>query len=214
MASTELERSAPQRTGSPRAAFTLIELMIAVCIVGVLASIALPGYAKLIMTARGGEGPEQLGLMYRGAAAYWENSTTARKGIANRGGAGRCVATGAAWSMIPAFPPGATKRTGDFSTDSVFQAIGFTPSGPLYFTYTRFTNSFPGLECNWPEHAIDPAQGWPYVFHALCDFDEDGSVGGFSLETGVRDGQIYRQMGFGSIGDQLPGCAFCVSGID
>jgi hypothetical protein len=137
--------------------------------------------------------------------------------MAATGGGGRCVAVGAAWQLTPPFPPTSEKRTGDFAADDTFRALGFAPAGPVYFTYFRASNVFQGLNCDWPAYPIDPGAPWPYMFWAISDLDGDSILGGFSLETGVRDGHLVREAGFGPLmdGRGVFGCpSSCVDGVD
>lgn len=46
--------------------------MIAVCIVGVLASVASPAYTRFLMASKSAESYTNLAQIFKGSVAYWE----------------------------------------------------------------------------------------------------------------------------------------------
>lgn len=123
------------RARSAKRGFTLVELMITICIIGVLASVAIPTYSRFMYEVRSSEGTTSMGFLYKLAAAYWERPISAQ-GISATG-AGHCVAMdGFAMQIAPPFPPLPEKRMADFSTLSIFRDLGFSRPEPGYFAST------------------------------------------------------------------------------
>jgi prepilin-type N-terminal cleavage/methylation domain-containing protein len=202
--------------------FTLIELMIAVCIIGVLASVAVPTYTRFMTQARGSEGVSDLGALYRGAVAYWERPIAGRG--SNAVGGGRCIVGepgGAGGTWVPPFPPGPEKRTADFQTEPSFAALGFTKSEPGYFSYLWDCNpdGWAGPALNQADYCAPlgaPYTGPLYVFFSAADVDGDNIYGGYHLRVYARQDQLQRApLGSGPIATEyMPFCPMCVSDMD
>ncbi|NQT47208.1 MAG: type II secretion system protein [Candidatus Omnitrophica bacterium] len=58
-----------------KSSFTLIELLIVVIIVGILATVALPQYTKVVNRARGAEAVSNIGTLMRAMAVYYTESS-------------------------------------------------------------------------------------------------------------------------------------------
>src|SRR5690606_25660296 len=112
--------------GTPSRGFTLIELMVAVAIIGVLASVALPGYEKYVKNVRSSEAINIIGALHRGAQAYFERPLAAQ-GI-GAGDMGMCIVPEVAgeWEAAPSLPPTPEKRSYDYAGNPTFHALGFT----------------------------------------------------------------------------------------
>ncbi|MFH0899285.1 MAG: prepilin-type N-terminal cleavage/methylation domain-containing protein, partial [Pseudomonadota bacterium] len=72
-----IERMAKRIKGG----FTLVELMIVVAIIGVLAAVAIPAFVKYIRNAKTSEALVNVGKIYEGARAYYEDELTGRGSI-------------------------------------------------------------------------------------------------------------------------------------
>ena len=203
------------------AGFTLIELMIAVCIIGVLASVAVPTYGRFMMQSRGSEGTNALGQFYKGAAAYWLRGSN-NQGVGGVGAANCLVPEASAGLPVP-FP--IAHQTFDFSTNPAFAALGYTRPDPGYFSFGWDARAeeldpipgFTGVNSNYC--GSYSALRMAYVFCAVSDIDQDGMWGGFSLGVhGTPEGVLRREAGFGDLFTGLdPGfvaCPFCVAGVD
>jgi prepilin-type N-terminal cleavage/methylation domain-containing protein len=198
--------------------FTLIELMIAVCIIGVLASIAIPGFKTYMMAARGAEVPANLSTMYKSAVAYWD------KPLADRGlgatASGHCLiqtCCGGATSAPPLASLSGEKQIIDWSTVDGFNDIGFAPSGGVYAGYAIDSYAsdvgFAGT-CGVTADMFDPEFGNVYQFIGVTDLDADGIYGGQVLMVGIRGEELFRAPGWSSLNDYLGGaCPFCAEGF-
>lgn len=104
----------------PSRGFTLVELMIAVAIIGILAATALPSFIRFQMRAKTAEVKSNLQAIRHAQMAYL-------------GGTGRFVAA----SPSPATYSGST--AGDFVDTGPalanFDTIGWRPEGRVYFSY-------------------------------------------------------------------------------
>lgn len=198
-----------------RAGFTLIELMIAVCIIGVLASVALPSYQRFMNEARASEGIEAIGSLYKGAVAYWERPLSGQ-GLA-ASGAGHCVVYPPGGpAVLPPFPPTPEKRYADFAADPYFSALGFTRPDPGYFVLVAA--GAVGVAFGLPTGCGSNDAEIAYGFMAACDMNGDGMVGGYALLVAAQDGQLVRRgVQDVSIFFELSGggaCPFCAPGIN
>lgn len=197
-------------SGRRRSAFTLIELMIAICIVGVLASIAVPTFSRFINEAHAADGIAQIGTMYKGAAAYWESPVSAQ-GLGATS-AGHCVIyVPGDPSIVPPFPPTDEKRTADYTTDPVFRALGFSRADPSYFSL--IAGAAVGVPFGLTEQCGSTNDGLAYAFGAMCDLDGDGQIGGYAMLVHARGGQLARAPGITSISIYFDAqgidCPFC-----
>lgn len=197
--------------------FTLIELMIAVAIIGVLASVALPAFSQYMMQSKAAELPENLGLLYRGMAAYYQRPHAADRTL-GAADAGHCL-VGHLWCnpgdlMVPPFPPGKDRREGDFYSCAGPQALNFSPAGPVYGSYAMGSTMGDDGACGIDNNTF--GGGTAAVFLGVVDLDGDGQYGGMSVDIGVKEDQLYRAAGFGSLSDGLQeafgvGCPFCAA---
>lgn len=195
--------------------------MVAVCIIGVLASVAIPAFSSYMMNARGAEVPTNLSAMYKGASAYWES------GLAGRGTgtttSGHCAVDEGATGrmMFPEFPPVPERRPGGWDDSHTFRAIGFAPADPVYGCYVLiFNKEIDDPPCGMG-HA-DFSNSIIYIALGATDLDGDGRVGGYSLQIALHDDDtMYRQPGFGAVADGLAvwdgwggaACPFCADGF-
>ena len=195
--------------------FTLIELMIAVCIIGVLASVAIPAYSRYIMETRASEVPLNLSSLYKGAVSYYEAPAGASRGLVATA-AGRCIMNeccDGAFGTVPRWPPGPEKRLADWSVSADMTRTGFGPSGYMYGVYAWSAPSGHSRECGITQDSFASPLPVVYQFFGVLDLDGDGRVGGGSLSVGIRGEQLYREPSITALktGFQLAGgaCAFC-----
>src|SRR5690606_40906714 len=104
--------------------------MIAVAIIGVLASVAIPSYMMFVMKARSSEGIMGLGDMYKGAVAYYYSERSPGQGLTSSNGS-NCLITVADGldpdaPMAPPLPVVPYKRTYDFMQHEIFRALSFS----------------------------------------------------------------------------------------
>jgi type IV pilus assembly protein PilA len=180
-------------------AFTLIELMVVVAILGVLAAVAIPAFTGYLHRAKTAEAPIHLKALYELAANY-SATEVVHEGPAK----GMMPGSGVAWGFtqvvrcsvessmrLPAVP-GPQKQRVDFETDATFAALGFSVADPVYYGYQVRARGGMG----------DPATcmltaGAAYTFSATGDLDGDGVLSRFELASGWNETlEMYRAPGF------------------
>jgi type IV pilus assembly protein PilA len=159
-------------------AFTLIELMVVVCILGVLASIAIPSLQAYARRAKTSEAVQNLGVLYGAASSLYEAERVTRGVTATTVTA--CVAGPTA--LNPSVPSMAKQK---FTSTGGFKQLGFTLADYVYFGYgissigqgpdtiTCFANARPTSEV--------------YTFFAHGDLDGDSTQSTFELAVGVSE---------------------------
>ncbi len=105
------------RANARRRGFSIIEIMIAMAIIGVLATVAIPKYAVYQLKTKSAEAKTNLGGIRTSQEAYY-------------GEYGVFVAA----NPEPALIPGAN-RAGFDAVGSDFQALGWQPEGNVFFSY-------------------------------------------------------------------------------
>lgn len=107
-----------KRSEKGLAGFTLVELMMVVAIIGILAAVAIPSYARFQLRARAAEGKISLAGIRSAEEAYGVEFST-------------YVGTSA--SPVPVASVGTTKIA--WTDNGGFDALGWKPDGDVYFTY-------------------------------------------------------------------------------
>lgn len=111
--------------------FSIVELMIAVAIIGMLAALALPAFVSYIRTSKTSEAMGNLRKIYEGEIAYYFTTKSTRAGVAITPQFMQCPST-------PDTPPAGIKVSGDWSVAS-WEGIQFSQDSPVYFSYTADT---------------------------------------------------------------------------
>jgi prepilin-type N-terminal cleavage/methylation domain-containing protein len=165
-----------ERTARTRA-FTLIELMITVSIIGILAALALPAFKSYANRAKTAEVPPNLNAMFQGAASYYAGDWGAK-------GMGAGVASGCTIGDAAASPmtPGKDKRR--FTGDPNFNAIHFTIADFVYFSYSVGSADVNGA-CGHGK-----SSGTLFTFYASGDLNGDGRPSLFQLAAGSDDKNV------------------------
>ncbi len=180
---------------SPRAAFTLIELMIVVAIIGVLAAIAIPAFINYVKKSKTSEAPTNLKSLFEGAATYYEAERWSG-GIVTPGSVRTPSTACTVDSASPTtYSASNAKTTVDWEAESAsYRELHFAPADPLYYEYHIVTSSG-GSVCGNPPNSLDV-----YTFRAIGDLDGDGTKSTFEMAVGSNpSNQLYRGGGVHAI---------------
>jgi prepilin-type N-terminal cleavage/methylation domain-containing protein len=154
--------------------FTVTELMIAVVIIGVLATLAIPSFTRYIYKARVTEASNFLGQIKQRQEAY-------------RNEFGQyCAVNGDDWGTYnPTTIPGIDPVT--WSSTTEWDQLGAAPDGPIRFQYATVAG-FPG---DTPPSGtnLDDDDHW-FAARAQGDLDEDTVT--FFLEIYSQSNHIYN----------------------
>jgi prepilin-type N-terminal cleavage/methylation domain-containing protein len=159
-----------------RQGFTITELMIAIVIIGVLATLAIPSFTSYIYKARVTEATNFLGEIKQRQESY-------------RNEFGQyCAVSGDAWgTYYPATIPGIDPVVWDESAATNWSQLGAMPDGPIRFQYATVAG-FPGDTV--PANTnLDDDDHW-FAGRAQGDLDEDGTT--FFLEIYSQSNTIYN----------------------
>jgi prepilin-type N-terminal cleavage/methylation domain-containing protein len=157
-----------------RQGFTITELMIAVVIIGVLATLAIPSFTSYIYKARVTEATNFLGRIKQRQESY-------------RNEFGQyCQVNGQAWgSWNPATIPGADPV--GWSSTTEWDQLGAAPDGAVRFRYATVA----GLPGDTPPSGtgLSSDDHW-FAARAEGDLDEDSAT--FFLEAYSQSTNIYN----------------------
>jgi prepilin-type N-terminal cleavage/methylation domain-containing protein len=154
--------------------FTVTELMIAVVIIGVLATLAIPSFTSYIYKARVSEATNFLGQIKQRQEAY-------------RNEFGQyCAVNGDDWGTYnPTTIPGIDPVVWTSTTN--WDQLGASPDGPIRFQYATVAG-FPGVAPPSGTNLNDDDH-W-FAARAQGDLDEDSTT--FFLEIYSQSSHIYN----------------------
>jgi type IV pilus assembly protein PilA len=165
-----------------RAAFTLIELMIVVAIVGILSTLAAYGVRKYIASSKTAEARNSLGRIGSAAAITYENEHMAGPVLLTGSSTGltRTLCKSAS-SSVPGgigvvsgqkYQSSTTDWNDDYTGGSGFACLHFTIDQPQYYMYSYAT-------------AGSAAPGDSFTATANGDLDGDGVISTFQLTGSI-----------------------------
>jgi type IV pilus assembly protein PilA len=152
-----------------------------VCVVGVLAAIAIPAFINYVRRSKTSEAGANLAALYRGAASYYDEERAGPDGLPRRA----CTVDPATTSV----PPSANKVVLDWGSEPAsFRDLGFEPPDPMYYRYEIAAD--PG-RCD-----RSPDDDRVYTLRAHGDLDGDGTTSVFELSVGSNgENELYRSPG-------------------
>lgn len=157
-------------------AFTLVELMIVVAIIGLLAALAIYGVRRYMTNSKTAEARQALGAISKGARAAFEGEVWTSTAVLTPGGEPSTSSSGnlcPAAKAVPDFIPKSQKyqsTNADWDGDAGWSCLRFSMSGPQYFQYevTRPTDD-------------------DFLALARADLGNDGEVLTLSLEGAIKE---------------------------
>lgn len=163
-----------------KAAFTLMELMIVVAILGILAALAIPAFIGYVRRSKTSEATGNLSALFKSAATYM-NTERQNQGISASNGSYCTVGS-------DTLTPSPTPNKQQYSAAANAQALGFTIADFVYFGYGISSSS---AKCGWSAN-----QAQVYTFFAQGDLDGDGILSTFELAAGTdKDAVLYHAKG-------------------
>jgi type IV pilus assembly protein PilA len=179
----------PIRNRKARAAFTLIELMIVVAIIGILSVLAAYGVRKYIASSKTAEARNAIGRMANAVVISYEHESMASPVLApgSSGLLSRAICKSASVPVPAAISSVQGKKYqssfGDWNTDgaggSGFACLHFTIDQPQYFMYSYTASG-------------TSAPGDSFTATANGDLNGDGIASTFQLTGAINSGFVIN----------------------
>jgi type IV pilus assembly protein PilA len=166
-----------------RAGFSLVELMIAVAILGILSSLAIPTFRTFVLRSKTTEASQHLGVLFKSAASYY---TIERSAQGQSGG----VTAGCTVGEVGPLPASPRSQKQRLPADPGFRALGFAVAEFIYFSY--------GVH---PETTVSACGGVAndstiYTLYANGDLDGDTVLSTYELAVGSDgENELYHARG-------------------
>jgi prepilin-type N-terminal cleavage/methylation domain-containing protein len=148
-----------------QAAFTLVELMIVVVILGILAGVAIPAFTRYVKRAKTSEALGNISKIYQAEVVYFQASQ-------ERGTAGFVAAP-----STPSAAPSASKYPANvalWSASTAWGALGFSLDTGHYYQYRTYSDS----------------TLVQFIAFAVGDLDGDGVTSQFNRTANIIGGEI------------------------
>jgi type IV pilus assembly protein PilA len=181
-----------RRRLAPARGYTLVELLAAVAVVGILAALAIVSFRRYMQAAKSGEAKGVISGI-RGAQAVYLSEHLAYANCSS--------------SLTSYYPRAAPDdKKASFTNDGHLEAacwrrLNVSADGAVYYVYsvvagagnTALPTSIPGFTTSptWPA-AVGARPPW-FVVHALGDVDADGVNSSFWASSFDRDVRIERE---------------------
>ncbi len=179
-----------------RRAFTLIELMIVVAIVGILASLAIYGVRKYVANAKTAEAQNSLGQIGKDAATAYERETISAGVMAAKTSTGVVRALcGTAGQSVPSsvtLVKGKKYQSNqgvgkdwyfDDANNKGFACLKFSMSAPQYYMYSYTSDG--------NSAANPPVVGTEFTATANGDLNGDGITSTFEMMGAINATELY-----------------------
>ena len=135
--------------------FTLVEVLIVVALIGVLATVAVPGFVSYQARSRRAE-------------AFVNLQALARSQLSNYAVKGTFHGTGVSWpDPVPYGGLSPSKMTWDAASEAAFSEVGWAPEGKVMYSYETNTPAVAGSGCTCNEC---------FTATAFGDVDANGTV--------------------------------------
>jgi type IV pilus assembly protein PilA len=188
------------RSTNSRRGFTLVELMITVGLIGVLSAIAIPNFIAYQARARRSEAYANLASLARAQKAY----------LAERNQFLDVFDSGELTLPDPGLYGdgnlGTTTMPWDAQASGLFDEVGWSPEGAVYYSYEVNTGKYAPCGCNLCFTAtahgdVDGDGGWSALMYVHPQVDPGGNVVGecgaylMGLGAPTRGGQpVYDEV--------------------
>jgi prepilin-type N-terminal cleavage/methylation domain-containing protein len=159
--------------------FTLIEVMVAVAIVGILATLALPAFISYVARSKTAEASQNIDQLYKLASVYYTRDLSGQG--TESAVTGYCTTDSA--DRVPTVPTRDKRDLGlTAATNPELYALRFAVADMIYFSY-GLTSSGGGCGHQGDEQL--------YTFFANGDLDGDGIWSTFELAAGSNSGNEF-----------------------
>jgi type IV pilus assembly protein PilA len=174
-------------------AFTLVELMIAVAIIGVVAAVAIQSTRAYLAASKTAEARNMVGAIARAAVSAYERETSKSQSLKDGKRSKRAAHSlcGTA-KRVPKKVPRArkyqprTKNKKDFQTGTTtkgWKCLGFSIEQPISYRYSYIKGAKALVGKNNPAKPVDKNG---FEAGAMGDLDGDGKVSRFALTGHVN----------------------------
>ena len=158
-----------QKSSSERAGFTLIELMIVVTLIGILSSVAIPGFQGYQRKSKRAEAYTNLSALAKTEKSYYAEM-------------GNYVSVLGEPITTSGVAPSSLKRN-SAPVAAAFQQLGWAPDGNVYYDYDACAPGGTGCSCSCASC---------FTVSAWGDLDDDGTMSAYMYFEADSSGNVCQ----------------------